>query len=85
MIDRTLSRRLLIHIALRLVAASALLGFAVLVELRMPGVFDANPVFLLIALIYAISLLFIASLRYVERFPRLIDVHFWIHTIGINR
>lgn len=82
--DRTLSRRLLIHIALRLVAASALLGFAVVAELRLPGVFDAQPVFLLIASIYAISLLFIASLRYVERFPRLIDVHYAVDVLVVS-
>jgi two-component system, NtrC family, sensor histidine kinase PilS len=82
--DRALSRRLLIHIALRLVAASGLLGFAVLAELRLPGVFDAQPVFLLIASIYAISLLFIASLRYVERFPRLIDVHYAVDVLVVS-
>lgn len=82
--DRTLARRLLIHIALRLVAASALLGIAVLVELRLPGLFDANPIFVLIASIYAISLLFIASLRYVERFPWLVDLHFAVDVLVVS-
>lgn len=72
----SLGRRLLTHIALRLVAATVLLGSALVVQLRAPGVFAVNPFFLLIAVIYAVSLVFIASLRFAARFPWLIDVHF---------
>jgi two-component system sensor histidine kinase PilS (NtrC family) len=72
----SLGRRLLTHIALRLVAATVLLGAALVVQLRAPGAFAVNPFFLLIGVIYAVSLVFIASLRFVGRFPWLIDVHF---------
>ena len=82
--DRTLARRLITHIALRLVAASGLLALAVLVELRLPEAFDADPIFLLTAAIYALSLLFIASLRYIERFPWLIDGHFAIDVLVVS-
>jgi two-component system sensor histidine kinase PilS (NtrC family) len=71
-----LGRRLLTHIALRLAVATVLLGSALVVQLRAPGVYPVNPLFLLIAVIYGVSLLFIASLRFVNRFPSLIDVHF---------
>ena len=82
--DGTLARRLLIHIALRLVAATVLLGSALVVQLRLPGAFDVNPFFILIASIYAASLVFIASLRLVARFSWLTDLHFAIDVVGVS-
>jgi two-component system sensor histidine kinase PilS (NtrC family) len=80
----TLGRRLLAHIALRLAAATVLLGAALVVQLRTPGDFGTNPFFLLIALVYGVSLAFIASLRFVDRFPWLIDIHFAIDVIVVS-
>jgi two-component system sensor histidine kinase PilS (NtrC family) len=84
MSDGTLAHRLLTHIALRLAAATILLGAALIWDLRAPGVFAVNPFFVLIALIYVISLIFIASLRFVERSPWLIDVHFAIDVVMVS-
>lgn len=81
---RTLGRRLLAHIALRLAAATVLLGAALVVQLRTPGDFGTNPFFALIALTYGVSLVFIASLRYVERFPWLTDIHFAIDVVVVT-
>jgi two-component system, NtrC family, sensor histidine kinase PilS len=80
----TLGRRLLTHITLRLVVATVLLGAALVLELRAPAEFAVNPFFVLIAVVYAASLLFIASLRYVERFPWLLDVHFSIDVLTVS-
>jgi two-component system sensor histidine kinase PilS (NtrC family) len=80
----TLGRRLLAHIALRLAAATVLLGAALVVQVRAPGEFGTNPFFALIALVYAVSLVFIASLRFVERFPWLTDIHFAIDVIVVS-
>ena len=82
--EGTLSRRLLSHIALRLAAATVLLGFAWLSHLRAPGVLNLNPFYVLIASIYAVSLVFIATLRFVDRFPWLIDVHFAIDVMVVS-
>jgi two-component system sensor histidine kinase PilS (NtrC family) len=82
--DGTLAGRLLTHIALRLVAATVLLGSALVVQVRLPGVFDVNPFFVLIAFVYAASLVFIASLRLVDRFPWLIDVHFALDVLVVS-
>jgi two-component system sensor histidine kinase PilS (NtrC family) len=84
MIEGTLSRRLLFHIALRLVSASVLLGIAWLIHLRAPGILNLNPFYVLIASIYAVSLVFIATLRFVDRFPWLIDVHFAIDVMVVS-
>ena len=76
--ERTLRRRLAVHIAVRLLVATVLLGAAVIVQLRTPGALPINPFFFLVGLTYAVSLGFIASLRLVERLPWLTDVHFAI-------
>jgi two-component system sensor histidine kinase PilS (NtrC family) len=80
----TLGRRLLVHVALRLAAATVFLGAALVVQLRAPGDFAINPFFVLIAAVYGVSLAFIASLRYVERFPWLTDVHFAIDVVMVS-
>ena len=80
----TLGRRLLAHIALRLAAATVLLGAALVVQLRTPGDFGTNPFFFLIAAVYGVSLVFIASLRYVERIPWLIDIHFAFDVLVVS-
>ncbi len=61
-----------------------LLGSAVVVQLREPGPSSINPFFFLIGLTYAVSLGFIGSLRFVERFPWLTDVHFAIDAVIVS-
>ncbi len=82
--ERTLRRRLAVHIAVRLLVASVLLGAAVVMELRSPGALPVSPFFFLVGLTYAVSLGFIASLRFVERLPWLTDVHFAIDVIIVS-
>lgn len=77
-------RRLSALIAVRLVVATVLLGLAVVVQLREPDASSIDPFFTLIGLTYAVSLGFIASLRYVDRFPWLTDVHFAIDAILVS-
>jgi two-component system, NtrC family, sensor histidine kinase PilS len=82
--DPTLRRRLAVHIAVRLLVATVLLGAAVVVQLRSPGALPINPFFFLVGLTYAVSLGFIASLQFVERLPWLTDVHFAIDSIVVS-
>lgn len=82
--DRTLRRRLAVHIAVRLLVATVLLGAAVIVQVRTPGALPINPFFFLVGLTYAVSLGFIGSLRFVERLPWLTDVHFAIDSIVVS-
>jgi two-component system sensor histidine kinase PilS (NtrC family) len=82
--DRTLRRRLAVHIAVRLLVATVLLGLAVIVSLRNPGALPINPFFFLVGLTYAVSLGFIGSLRFVDRLPWLTDVHFAIDSIVVS-
>jgi two-component system, NtrC family, sensor histidine kinase PilS len=80
----TLRRRLLVHIALRLAAATVLLGAALVAQLRTPGDLGTSPLFVLIALVYGVSLVFIASLRFVDRFPWMTDIHFAIDVVVVT-
>ncbi len=82
--ERTLRQRLAAHIAVRLVVATVLLGSALVMELRDPGAWAINPFFFLIGLTYAVSLGFIGSLRFVDRWPWLTDVHFAIDAVIIS-
>src|SRR5688572_4132408 len=82
--QQTLRRRLAALIAIRLVVATVLLGSAVVVQLRQPDASAVHPFFFLIGLTYAVSLGFIGSLRFVERFPWLTDVHFAIDAMLVS-
>ena len=82
--ERTLGQRLAAHIAVRLVVATVLLGSALVVQLRDPGAWAINPFFFLIGLTYAVSLGFVGSLRFVDRWPWLTDVHFAIDAVIIS-
>ena len=82
--QQTLRRRLAALIAIRLVVATVLLGSAVVVQLREPDASSIDPFFFLIGLTYAVSLGFIGSLRVVDRFPWLTDVHFAIDALLVS-
>ncbi|HET7694642.1 MAG TPA: ATP-binding protein [Vicinamibacterales bacterium] len=66
--------RLLWLIAGRAAAITALLGSAILVEYRGLGVFPIDPFFGLLGLTYALTIVWILTLRFVDRHPWLIDV-----------
>ena len=53
-----------------------LLGSALLVQLNSPGAFPVDPFFFLIGLTYALSVIYLATLRRAERHPWLVDVQF---------
>jgi len=82
--ERTLRQRLVAHIAVRLLVATALLGSALVMRLRDPAAWAINPLFFLIGLTYAVSLGFIGSLRFADRWPWLTDVHFGIDAVVIS-
>jgi two-component system sensor histidine kinase PilS (NtrC family) len=69
-----LKGRVSILIAVRVVVSTLLLGTAILIQLNSPGAFPVDPFFFLIGLTYALSVVFIATLRFVDRHPWLIDV-----------
>ena len=68
--------RLFTLIAARVVVSTVLLGSAILVQLNSPGAFPPGPFFFLIGLTYALSVFYLATLRFAERHPWLVDLQF---------
>ena len=73
MIILGLRARLATLITVRVVVSTALLGWAILIQLNQPGAFPVDPFFFLIGVTYALSLVYLATLRAVNRFPWLAD------------
>jgi two-component system, NtrC family, sensor histidine kinase PilS len=69
-----LRARLSALIAARVVVGTLLLGWAILIQVNAPGAFPADPLFLLIGTTYALSVVYITTLRYVDRHAWLVDV-----------
>ena len=79
-----LRSRLSTLIAVRVVVSTLLLGSAVLVQLSRPGSFPINPFFFLIGLTYAISVVYIGSLRFVDRQPWIADAQLGADAILVS-
>ncbi|MBI3046975.1 MAG: PAS domain S-box protein [Acidobacteria bacterium] len=68
-----LRSRLATLIAVRAVVSTALLGSAILIQVSRPGAFPVDPFFFLIGVTYALTLVYLATLRVVDRWPWLAD------------
>ena len=75
-----LRSRLSTLIAARVVLVTLLMGSAILIQISRPGAFPVDPFFALIGLTYALSVFYLATLRYAERHPWLV-----IASRGSNR
>ena len=73
-------RRLLWLISLRVAIVTVLLGVGVLVEIRARTTWTGEPFFLLLGLIYALSVVYALTLQYTEQRRWLIDLQFGIDT-----
>jgi two-component system sensor histidine kinase PilS (NtrC family) len=71
-----LRSRLSTLIAARVVIGTLLLGSAILIQISRPGAFPVDPFFALIGLTYALSVLYLATLRFAERHNWLVDLQF---------
>jgi two-component system sensor histidine kinase PilS (NtrC family) len=79
-----LRSRLARLIAVRVVVSTALLGWAVLIQLNRPGAFPIDPFFFLIGLTYGLSLVYLATLRLVGRFPWLADAQLAVDALLVT-
>ncbi len=71
-----LRSRLSTLIAARVVLVTLLMGSAILIQISRPGAFPVDPFFSLIGLTYALSVFYLATLRFTERHPWLADFQF---------
>jgi two-component system sensor histidine kinase PilS (NtrC family) len=79
-----LRSRLSTLIAARVVIGTLLLGSAILIQISRPGAFPVDPFFALIGLTYALSVLYLATLRYAERHNWLVDLQFGADVILVS-
>jgi two-component system sensor histidine kinase PilS (NtrC family) len=70
----TMRSRVSPFVAGRVVISTIILGTATLVQLATPGAFPINPFFFLIGLTYLLSVIYLATLRYVDGNPWLVDL-----------
>jgi two-component system sensor histidine kinase PilS (NtrC family) len=71
-----LRSRLSTLIAARVVLVTLLMGSAIMIQISRPGAFPVDPFFALIGLTYALSVFYLATLRFAERHPWLVDLQF---------
>ena len=69
-----LRSRLPTLIAVRVIVSTLLLGSATFVQINQPGTLLVDPFFSLIGLTYALSVAYLATLRFVARHPWLVDL-----------
>ncbi len=74
MADTELRRNVRRLIVVRAVISTVLLGTATFTEITTPGLFAVNPFFFLIGLTYALTLVYTATLPYIDRQRWLLDV-----------
>jgi two-component system, NtrC family, sensor histidine kinase PilS len=71
-------------IAVRVIVGTLLLGSAILIQLSRPGAFPVDPFFFLIGLTYGLSVVYLATLRFVDRLPWLLDVQLGADAILVS-
>ena len=76
--------RLSTLIAARVVIGTLLLGSAILIQISRPGAFPVDPFFTLIGLTYALSVVYLATLRFAERHPWLVDLQFGLDAVLVS-
>jgi two-component system sensor histidine kinase PilS (NtrC family) len=76
--------RLSTLIAARVVIGTLLLGSAILIQISRPGAFPVDPFFTLIGLMYALSVVYLATLRFAERHPWLVDLQFGVDAVLVS-
>ena len=79
-----LRSRLQTLIAVRVLVSTALLGWAILIQISRPGAFPVDPFFFLIGVTYALGVVYLATLRLAERHSWLVDLQFGIDALLIS-
>jgi two-component system sensor histidine kinase PilS (NtrC family) len=79
-----LRRRLATLILVRLVVSTVLLGSAIVIQISHPGVLPVDPFFFLIGLTYALSVVYLVTLRFADRHRWLIDAQLGCDAILVS-
>ena len=80
----TLRSRVSPFVAGRVVISTIILGSATFVQLSAPGAFPVNPFYFLIGLTYGLSVVYLATLRYVDDNPWLVDLQLTVDAAVVS-
>src|SRR5262249_45473191 len=83
-LNTDLKRKLASLIATRALVSTLLLGGATVMQVKAPGSFPVDPFFLLIALTYALAIVYAVTLRLVDRHRWLIDLQLACDAIVVS-
>jgi two-component system sensor histidine kinase PilS (NtrC family) len=83
-LDTDLRRKLAWLIGIRAVVSTALLGGATVVQITAPGSLPVDPFFFLIALTFALTIAYAATLRFAERHRWLIDAQLAVDALVVS-
>jgi hypothetical protein len=79
-----LRSRLSTLIAARVILVTLLMGSAILIQISRPGAFPVDPFFALIGLTYALSVFYLATLKFAERHLWLVDLEFAVDALLVS-
>jgi two-component system, NtrC family, sensor histidine kinase PilS len=79
-----LGSRLSTLVAIRVIVGTLLLGWAILIQINRPGAFPVDPFFFLIGVTYGVSVLYLATMRHVERYPWLVDLQLFVDAVLVS-
>jgi two-component system, NtrC family, sensor histidine kinase PilS len=77
-------RRLVWLIGSRVVVSTLLLGSAAVFQVSAPGSLAVDPFFFLIGLTYGLSIIYAATLRFIDRSPWLVSLQFSVDVIAVT-
>jgi len=68
----------------RAIIGTILLGSAIFMEVTAPGSFPINPYFFLIGFTYALTIIYVLTLRYVDRYRWLVDLQLGVDALIVS-
>lgn len=77
-------RKLLWVIAARAAVITVMLGTATLIQIRTAGAIPLDPFFFLIAVTYGLTVLYVSTIAFAERYPWLVDLQFAFDAVVIS-
>src|SRR3954471_7558489 len=79
-----LRRKVVRLMLVRAIIGTILLGSAIFMEVTAPGSFPVNPYFLLIGCTYALTIIYVLTLRYIDRYRWLVDLQLAIDALIVS-
>src|SRR3954453_14083853 len=84
MTEPGLRRKVVRLMLVRAIIGTILLGSAIFMEVTAPGSFPVNPYFFLIGCTYALTIIYVLTLRYIDRYRWLVDLQLGVDALIVS-